>query len=196
MFSEIGAKMLERMRYLEEKDRIDRVDGTARLERLRQVPPETGRFLAILASNCPEGEFAEIGTSAGYSAMWISLAAKERGIKLKTYELLEEKIRLAKETFASAGIENYVELIEGNALEHIGDLGPAAFCFLDTEKELYLPCWDILSGKIVPHGIFAADNAINHYETVKPMIEKARNDIRFDCTVVPVGHGVLVCRRK
>ncbi|NPV00654.1 MAG: O-methyltransferase [Brevinematales bacterium] len=196
MFSEITPAMQARMKYLEDIDRNDRADDTPRMERLRQVPPETGRLLTLIAVNVPFGEWVEIGTSAGYSTMWISLAAKARGIRLKTHELLPEKIRLARETFAAAGIDEYVELIEGDAVANIGGYENVSFCFLDTEKDLYEKCWDILSGKMVAGGILAADNAINHYETIKPMIDKAQSDPRFDCTIVPVGHGVLVCRRK
>jgi caffeoyl-CoA O-methyltransferase len=53
------------MRYLEEIDSQDRLDGTSRLKRLRQVPPETGRFIAVLAASAPPGACIEIGTSAG-----------------------------------------------------------------------------------------------------------------------------------
>lgn len=196
MFLEISNSMKERMEYLESLDEQDRNDGTKRLERLRQIPPETGKFLALIAANSPAGEFVEIGTSAGYSAMWISLAVKERNIKLKTFELLESKIILAKETFQKAEVEDYVELIEGDALKHITKLKNIAFCFLDCEKEMYEPCWEILSDKFVKGGILAADNAINHYDTIKPMIEKAMNDNRFDSLVVPIGKGELICRKK
>ncbi|OHD60814.1 MAG: methyltransferase [Spirochaetes bacterium GWF1_49_6] len=196
MFSEITPTMLARMKYLEDLDRKDRADDTPRMQRLRQVPPETGRLLTLIAVNTPAGEWVEIGTSAGYSTLWLSLAAKAREIRLKTHELLPEKIRLARETFDAAGIGEYVELIEGDALANIGGYENVSFCFLDTEKDLYEKCWDILSGKMVTGGIFAADNAINHYDTIKQTIDKAQADPRFDCTIVPVGHGVLVCRRK
>jgi hypothetical protein len=96
MFSEITPRMLERMAFLEDLDKKDRDDGTPRMQRLRQIPPETGKFIALLASNCPPGQLVEIGTSAGYSTMWLSLAAKERNIKVKTFELLEEKIRTSR----------------------------------------------------------------------------------------------------
>ena len=196
MFGEMSSGMLERMRFLEAADKKDREDGTPRLERLRQIPPETGRFLALIGANCPPGEFVEVGTSAGYSTMWISLAVRARRAKLKTHELLETKIRLAKETFAKAGIEDVVELIEGDALKNVKDIRDIAFCFLDCEKELYEPCWDLLADNIVPGGLLVADNAINHFETLKPMIEKALADNLFDSLVVPIGKGELVCRRK
>ena len=196
MFLEISNNIIERMKYLELIDEQDRKDGTTRLERLRQIDPETGKFLSLIAANSPQGEFVEIGTSAGYSAMWISLVVMERNIKLKTFELLESKIKLAKETFQKAEIEHYIELIEGDALEHIKKLNNIAFCFLDCEKEMYEPCWDILSDKFVKGGFLVADNALNHYKTIKPMIDKTMNDNRFDSLVVPIGKGELICRKK
>jgi len=197
MFERISNEMQARMDYLQEIDQRDRNDGTERIKRLRQIPPETGKFLAIMASNCPEGEFVEIGTSAGYSTMWISLALMERNIKLKTHELLPEKIKLAKETFKQANIDNYIELIEGDAIENLKKLdNNIAFCFLDTEKELYDQCYDIVIPKLVKGGLLVADNAINHYETLKPMIDKALNDERVDSLVVPISNGELVCRKK
>jgi len=196
MFEMISAEMKKRMEVLEEIDRKDRLDGTERLKRLRQIPPETGKFLALIAANSPEGEFVEIGTSAGYSTMWVSLAAKERNGRIFTHEIMPEKIKLAKETFKEANIEDYVLLVEGDALENLKKIDNIAFCFLDTEKEIYEKCYDLIIPKLVKGGVLVADNAINHYETLKPMIDKALNDPRVDSLVVPIANGELVCRKK
>ena len=195
MFNEISEKMKLRMAFLEDIDKKDRIDGTERSKRLRQIPPETGKFISLIASNCPNGEIIEIGTSAGYSTMWLSLVAKERNLKIKTFELLKEKIKLAKETFKLANINNYVELIKGDAIKNLININNIAFCFLDCEKEIYEKCWDLISSKIVKNGILIADNAISHYETIKPMIDKVFNDKDFDSLIVPMGNGELVCRR-
>ena len=197
MFSEISGAMKKRMQLLEQMDARDRVDGTDNLKRLKQIPPETGKFLALLAANCPErGEFIEVGTSAGYSTMWISLALQQRETKLKTFELLPEKIRLANETFRVAGIADRIVLIEGDFLEMGNSLGEIAFCFLDCEKHLYERCFDMVSLRLVKGGLLVADNAIDHADAFKPMIEKAQSDDRFDCLTVPIGKGEFVCRRK
>jgi len=196
VFNNISPEIKNRMEYLEKIDLTDRTDGSPRSRRLRQIPPETGRFIALLASISPDGNFIEIGTSAGYSALWLSLACSERGIVLKTYEILPEKIALAKETFRSAKINNYVELVEGDALIQIKDLENISFCFLDAEKEIYYKCYDIVIPKMVKNGILIADNAINHYETLKPMLEYALSDDRVDSMVVPIGKGELVCRKR
>jgi predicted O-methyltransferase YrrM len=86
MFHKIPAKMLSKMRELEQIDLRDRVDGTPQSKRLRQVPSEVGRFIAILAASAPEGRWVEIGTSAGYSTLWLALAARTRHSKVTTIE--------------------------------------------------------------------------------------------------------------
>lgn len=195
MFKDITLEMKNRMEYLERIDQTDRTDGTPRLARLRQIPPDTGKFIALLLASSPDGAVVEIGTSAGYSTMWLSLACKEKGRKIFTFELLEEKIKLAKETFAATGLEGIVELVEGDALKNLNRIENIAFCFLDVEKSMYLECYEKVIPKMVKGGILVADNAINHYESLKPMIDKALNDDRVDSVVVPIGKGELVCRK-
>jgi len=196
MFAEIPKAMLARMRELEKTDQNDRADGTERMMRLRQIPPDTGRFIALLAANCPDGEFVEIGTSAGYSAMWISLALGRRRIKLKTFEVLPEKAALARDTFTLSGIQEKVDLVEGDFLLCGRDLGPIAFCFIDCEKHLYQACFDMVCDKVVSGGLIVADNATNHFDSLKGMMDGAVSDGRFDCVTVPIGKGEFLCRRK
>jgi caffeoyl-CoA O-methyltransferase len=196
MFHDIPQAMRDRMAFLEAIDKRDRADGTERLKRLRQIPPETGKFLALLAANCPDGEFIEIGTSAGYSSLWISLALAGRKRKLKTFEILPEKIEMAKETFRVCGVEKHIELVEGDFLKNSKRIESIAFCFLDCEKHIYEECFDIVSGMLVSGGMLVADNATNHYEFLKKMMDKAEADDRFDCLTVPIGKGEFVCRRK
>jgi caffeoyl-CoA O-methyltransferase len=102
MFNEIPNTIIERMHELEQRDEQDRDDGTPRLERLRQVPPETGKFIALWAAAAPTGAIIEIGTSAGYSTLWLALACRATGCTLTTFEILPEKARLARETFERA----------------------------------------------------------------------------------------------
>lgn len=91
MFGNIPTAIMERMRYLEGVDAEDRQDGTGRLERLRQIPAETGKFIAMLAASAPEGDYIEIGTSGGYSALWLAVACRAVGRKITTFEVLEAK---------------------------------------------------------------------------------------------------------
>ena len=195
MFHGIPDVIKERMRYLEEKDQSDRLDGTPRMERLRQIPPETGKFLSILAACAPVGQFIEIGTSAGYSSLWIGLACQLNGNTLTTFELLKEKVSLARETFRLTNFEQIIELIEGDARDYLENYKRISFCFLDAEKEIYEECYEIVIPNMIKGGILVADNAINHYETLKPMLDGALVDERVDALIVPIGKGDLVCRK-
>ncbi len=195
MFDNIPTAIIERMRYLEAIDRRDRQDGTERFRRLRQIPTETGKFIALLAASAPEGDYIEIGTSAGYSALWLVLACRALGRKITTFEVLEEKAKLAEETFKLAGTENVVRLIRGDARDYLQNYHNISFCFLDVEKEIYGECYDLVVPNMVSGGILIADNAINHAETLKPMLDKALRDERVDALIVPIGKGELVCRK-
>ena len=183
------------MRALEEQDRRDREDGTPRRERLRQIPPDTGKFLALLAASAPAGPWLEVGTSAGYSTLWLALAAREAGAEVTTFESLPEKVALARETFRRAEVEDAVTLVGGDALIHLAAYDSISFCFLDAEKEIYEKCYELIVPRLKPGGLLLADNAVNHREILGPMLERALGDGRVDALVVPVGKGVLVCRK-
>ncbi|MEN8173177.1 MAG: O-methyltransferase [Chloroflexota bacterium] len=195
MFHNIPRAMKDRMTYLEGMDARDRGDKTPHLERLRQIPPETGRFLALMAAGAPAGAYLEIGTSAGYSALWIVLALQGRGIKLKTFEVLPQKLALARETFHLSNVEDSVVLIEGDAREYLGQYQKTAFCFLDAEKDVYEDCCDSVIPNLVPGGILLADNLISHADVMQPFLSRVTADPRVDSLVVPIGKGVLVCRK-
>ncbi|MHC4236831.1 MAG: O-methyltransferase [Planctomycetota bacterium] len=195
MFYDIPQSILDRMRFLEEIDTRDRTDGTSRMKRLRQIPPETGKFIAMLAASAPEGNAIEIGTSAGYSTMWLALACRLLQRKIKTFEILDEKAMLARETFKLAEIEDVVELVHGNALEYLDACKNISFCFLDAEKEIYEDCYEKIVPNMVSGGLLIADNAINHEATLRPMLNRALDDSRMDAMIVPIGKGELVCRK-
>jgi predicted O-methyltransferase YrrM len=196
VFHDIPESIQQKMEELEQRDAVDRIDGTARLDRLRQIPPETGRFIALLAASGPAGLWIEIGTSAGYSALWLALACRERGQTLTTFEFLASKAEMAEETISAAGVSDVVTLVEGDFLSHVGQLGHIGFCFLDAEKEIYGSCYEAVIPRLVPGALLVADNAINHRATLQPMLDVALSDPRVDALVVPIGKGELVCRKR
>src|SRR5208337_1849243 len=157
--------------------------------------PDTGRFLALLAANAPDGAYLEIGTSAGYSTLWLAVACEELGRTITTFEVLPEKAKLARETFQVTQMGKTVRLIEGDARLHLAQYDNVAFCFLDAEKEVYEECYEIVIPKLLKGGLLVADNAISHQEALKPMLDRALEDKRVDALIVPVGKGELVCRK-
>lgn len=183
------------MRELEEIDRLDREDGIERQKRLRQVPPETGKFLALMAACSPPGAWVEIGTSAGYSALWISLACMERNRRLITFEVLPEKVELARETFARAEVEHFVELRAGDGLDGIASFDEIAFCFLDSDKSRSIAYLEAILPRLVPGGLFLIDNVISHQEVLRDFRGRIEAEERLDAHLIPLGKGVLLCRR-
>ena len=196
MFNDIPESIVTRMQYLEEIDARDRGDGTTHLARLRQIPPETGRFIALLAAAAPTGRYIEIGTSAGYSTLWIALACRQLGRRVTTFEIMDEKAALARETFALTGVDDVVEFVHGDAREHIADFDDIAFCFLDAEKEIYGECYEAVVPRMTKGGLLIADNAISHEATLQPMLDRALADNRVDAMIVPIARGELVCRKR
>jgi predicted O-methyltransferase YrrM len=195
MFHDIPEPVLRRMKYLEDADTRDRADGTPLAIRLKQITPEVGRFLAILAASAPPGDCIEIGTSAGYSTLWLAFACRISGRKLTTFEVLPEKVALARETFRIAGIADSIQFVHDDALRHVHEFKNIAFCFLDADKDTYTPCYEAIIPNLVPGGILAADNVTSHEEALRPMLQRALADARVDAVIVPIGRGELVCRK-
>jgi caffeoyl-CoA O-methyltransferase len=196
VFHNMPQVITSRMRELEEIDARDRTDGTPRIKRLRQITPDVGRFIALLAAASPVGQCVEIGTSAGYSTLWLALACRVAGKRVTTFEILDEKAKFARQTFTVTCVTDVVEFIHADALDQLPQYADISFCFLDAEKEIYEQCYEAVIPNMVPGGILVADNAINHEATLRPMLQRALNDNRVDALVVPIGKGELVCRRN
>jgi predicted O-methyltransferase YrrM len=195
MFHQISEKVLQRMAYLEMVDVRDRTDGTPHLQRMRQIPPETGKILALLAASAPPGVLLEVGTSAGYSSLWVSQACRLRGDRLMTFEILPEKIRLARETISVTESEDVIILVEGDARQFLTGIQDVAFCFLDAEKDIYLSCYDLVIPNLVKGGWLVADNVISHADELHVFIDLAMTDERIDSLVLNIGNGLLLCRK-
>ena len=195
MFNEISPSMKAVMERLEQRDHEDRHDGTPHLERLRQIPPETGKFLAIMAAGAPDGAWIEVGTSAGYSSMWLSLACRAVRRQLTTFEVLPFKAVMARANLSESQVDDVITLIEGDFLDAADQLGSISFCFLDAEKDVYEACYAVVVPLLVSGGILICDNAISHQSDLQPLIDRASSDPRLDSVVVPIGKGELVCRK-
>ncbi len=195
MFQVMPGPVLERMKYLEELKARQNEEAVEGFERLRQVPPETGRFIALLCAGAPAGECLEIGTSGGYSGLWLSLACRATGKTLITHEFADAKVKIATETFKAAGVDDIVRLVPGDAREHLGKYRNVGFCFLDAEKDAYDDCYELVVPNLVNGGILVADNVISHEKILAPWVEKVMADDRADALVVPIGSGELVVRK-
>ena len=133
--------------------------------------------------------------SGGYSSLWLSLACRARGDHLTTFEILEEKVARANETFEAAEVSDQIQLIHGDAREVIDGYRDVAFCFLDAEKDVYMDVYEKVVPNLASGGILAADNVLSHANALSDFVAQAEDDPRVDTLVVPIGKGILVCRK-
>jgi caffeoyl-CoA O-methyltransferase len=125
-----------------------------------QVDPLLGRFLRILVEAVRARNVVEIGTSNGYSALWISLGLRATNGKLITHEIMPERASIARSNFQKAGVEDIITVVVGDAHQMITTMeGPIDILFIDAEKSGYFDYLDKLLPQVRPGGLILADNA-------------------------------------
>ncbi|MCE7795971.1 class I SAM-dependent methyltransferase [Sphingobium sufflavum] len=165
-------------------------------ERLLAVGPETGRLINIIARAFDKPNILEIGTSYGYSGIWLAHAARESGGRLTTLELQDYKAAYAREQSEKAGLADYVDFQVGDALALIDALPHGIdFVLLDLWKDLYTPCLDAFYPKLNPGAIIVADN-INRPggPGIEAYLKALRTKKGISSLLLPVGTGIEVSR--
>jgi len=188
MFHDISTEMRQVMRVMEEQ--------LARDQRsLRSVDTDVARILSLLAMSAPPGAFLELGSSGGYSSLWLSLAARAKGVTLTTVDLDENKVALARGNIAKAGADHQVQVFHGDAFDFAGRNDPLAFCFSDIEPpELNAKIYELIVPRLVPGGWIVVDNVTSpRYQSA--LLERAHSDPRVDCVLLPFPKGDLICRK-
>jgi caffeoyl-CoA O-methyltransferase len=126
---------------------------------MMNVAREDGRLLRVLTETTGAKHVVEIGTSNGYSAIWICLALRTTGGKLTTHEIDAERAALARENFKRAGVDDIVTLVEGDAHETVTELKqPIDLLFLDADKTGYIDYLNKLLPLVRPGGLVVAHN--------------------------------------
>jgi len=126
---------------------------------MRNVSPEDGRLLRLLTEATDAKHVVEIGTSNGYSGIWLCLALRSTGGRLTTYEIDAGRAALARENFERASVERMVTLVEGDAHQEVTKLtGRIDLLFLDADKSGYVDYLDKLLPLVRPGGLVVAHN--------------------------------------
>jgi predicted O-methyltransferase YrrM len=163
-------------------------------ELLLSVGLEAAVFLHSLVLAHRPKRILELGTSFGYSTLFLADAAKAVGATLITMELAENKQTYAREKIAAAGLDDVVDFRLGDAVALINaDTGPFDLVLLDIWKELYLPCFDAFYPKLSEEAIVAADNMIEP-EMARPDVRVYRAAVRekadLQTALLPIGQGI------
>jgi predicted O-methyltransferase YrrM len=163
---------------------------TERRRRMLNITPDTGRLLWILARASRAARILEIGTSNAYSTIWLADAARAVGGRVTTLERDPDKVRLAQDNLARAGLAAWVEIREGPAAETLNALpGPFDLAFLDADRTSYRPYLELVVPKLAPGALLVADNVVSHRAELEDYLGRVKSHPGLFSVTVPVGKG-------
>ncbi len=168
-----------------------------RLDRFRNVEPDTAELLALLVRALAPKQLLELGTSNGYSTIWLADAARAVGAAITSVDIDAGRSKLARENLQRAGLDDRVDLRvddAGSVLAAGGD-GEWGFIFLDAERPAYAGYWPELARVLAPGGLLAVDNVLSHAGEVAAFRELVAKDGRVTQALAPTGAGLLLIVR-
>jgi len=171
---------------------------TARDQFLLAVGPATGQLMNLIIKETESKTILEIGTSYGYSTLWLAEAARETGGRVITLELHASKQEYARERLSRAGLATFVDFRLGEATESLAQLDTNVdFVLLDLWKDLYVPCFNLFYPRLNPGAIVVADNMLYPDSTrihASAYRKHVRSHADIQSILLPVGSGLEVTR--
>ncbi len=162
---------------------------------------ESANFLNSLIKIKNAKNILEIGTSNGYSGIWILKALEKTKGKLTTIEFWEKRQSSARKNFALCAPDVKVEPKIGSAIIVLEDLADEItqnkrerfdFVFIDANKKEYIEYFKLIDKILTPNAVILADNIISHYEKVKPYVEELFNNKNYQSQILPLGTGMML----
>ncbi len=203
------------MHYAEQHTSLESeaLQNCVRLTHLQTLQPRMlsghlqGRFLSLISKLMQPHRILEIGMFTGYSAICLAEGLADNGM-LIALEINDEVIPIAKECFKSAGLENKISVIQGDALNIIPDLNETFdIVFIDAAKRDYAAYFDAVINKVRLGGLIIADNILWSgkvldaiYDTDTRLIDdfnkKVATDARLETVLLPLRDGLMMMRKK
>ena len=163
------------------------------------VPRKTGVLMNSFIKMMNIQNALEIGTSNGYSGIWLAKALKQTGGKLTTIEFYEKRQSIAKENFKICGVDDVVRPIQGSACEVLASFDEHEkfdFVFIDACKREYVKYFEMIKPHLTSKALIVADNIISHAEKVQDFIAAVDADEEFQYAIVEVPGGILTAYRN
>ena len=193
MAEDLAQLLTELELFGEDNDRII----TDRPRRMLNITRDTGEFLSVLVKATNAKRVLEIGTSNGYSTLWLADAVRSIGGSVTTVELSEYKFGLASQNFKRTNLSSVITQINGDAGNVLANASDESFdlIFLDSERPEYPSWWHDLKRILRKGGLLIVDNAISHKEQLEPFVSLVETDSAFSTCLVPVGKGEYLATR-
>lgn len=158
----------------------------------------TGEFLNLLIRTAKAKSVIEVGTSNGYSGIWIGKALKETGGKLTTIEYYEKRILPARENFEKCGVLDIITTLQGSAADVLAELPDdfkTDFAFIDANKRETILYFELIHPHLESGGIIAVDNVLSHKEKVQPFIDAINAHPDYENIILPLPAGLSLARK-
>ncbi len=190
MLDDLVRSVLER---LEREDADERAQGVPREQRARQVARSTGQFLFSFVAPQADCEVLEIGGSRGYSTIWLAAGVRYLGGRVLSLEADPAKCEAWRTNIAKAGLDDWAELVEGDAFETLPPIGDVFdVVFLDAEKDDYEPLFAVARTKLEPAAVVIADNVLSHADTLAAYSQARQADPTLESVTVPLDRGLEI----
>lgn len=182
------------MQELYEKFHRHDLKQADRLHRYRNIEPESGRFLSMLIHAQQSKSILEIGTSTGYSTLWLAEAARQTQAMITTLEVDAERVAQAKQYATEIDLADLINFKVIDAQVYLeAEKEIFDFILLDAERDAYVSYWPHLSRLLkAKGGLLVVDNVISHAAEVEEFIALIQQDPRFIMSIVPIGAGLLM----
>lgn len=189
----LDARVTEVLARLEAEDAAERAAGLPSVQRSRQIERTTGQFLFSLVVSGPSNRILEIGGSRGYSAIWLATGARILGGRVVSLESDPAKCEAWRRNIAAAGLEDWAELVEGDAHETLAAIGkPWDLVFLDAEKDDYEQLFGLVRPMLEPGAVVVADNILSHPEPLAAYAAARQADSTLESVTLPLDRGLEV----
>ncbi|MDQ7727609.1 class I SAM-dependent methyltransferase [Halomonas sp. SpR8] len=169
-----------------------------RPRRMLNITRDTGEFLAVLTQATNAQRVLEIGTSNGYSTLWLAQAAQKIGGHVMTIEQAEFKLELAAKNFERSGLSEVITQLCGEAsglIESMPDAN-ADLIFLDSKRSEYVHWWPTIKRILRRGGLLVVDNATSHADEMAAFMALVSADADVATCIVPVGNGQFLATRN
>lgn len=184
-------RVLRVLARLEAEDAEERERGVPAAERSRQVAPTTGRFLFSLVAPQNDCGVLELGGSRGYSTIWWAAGVRYFSGRVLSLEHDPRKLEAWKRNVADAGLEEWAELLEGDAFETLRQVDDVFdVVFIDAEKEDYERLFALARDKVEPGALIVADNVLSHVEILGAYSAARQADPTLVSVTVPLDRGL------
>ncbi|MDH4247149.1 MAG: class I SAM-dependent methyltransferase [Deltaproteobacteria bacterium] len=141
------------------------------------IGESAGRFLNFLIKSTRSTRVLEVGTSVGYSTLWLAEAVRATGGRVVSLDINPSKQALAAQNLEAAGLRSFVELIADDAVTTLGSMTAGFdFVLLDAERSQHVDIFKAFHPKVLPGGIVVTDNiTFPKPEESRPYLEHIRN---------------------